>query len=229
MPFASNMSATSRCRRSRSVSGAGAGINGVAASSAQLPIRRHNISHIAQPHNCRLRSHTLAQLHFALRSPQISEFPIVLSTTATTTILIPLQRPCVPANLVSSVVLVVSSWLATYAYSPSQVRHDLHDLVTRLHHLRVQLERPLRRDQIDQLVHRLHIRRFQETLPDVAVAVLPRVVDERISRCVGLLIQVVSQLQQAVRVDELRQLNLPNDLQVGRILRAVLEPYRPTI
>ena len=58
---------------------------------------------------------------------------------------------------------------------PPQVGHDLHDLVAGLHDLRIELERPLRGDQVDQLGHRLDVRRLQKSLPDVAEALLPGV------------------------------------------------------
>ena len=61
------------------------------------------------------------------------------------------------------------------ALEPPQVGHDLHDLVAGLHDLRVELERPLRGDQVDQLLHRLDVRRFQRALPNIAVAVVARV------------------------------------------------------
>ena len=71
--------------------------------------------------------------------------------------------------------------------SPPEIRHNLHDLVARLHDLRIQLERALRRNQIDQLVHRFHVRRFQEPLPDIAEPFLPRRAGLLIARRIGLL------------------------------------------
>ena len=54
-PLAASMSATSRFRKNRSVSGAGAGINGTAASRrACCRSAARDLRHIAQPHDRRL-------------------------------------------------------------------------------------------------------------------------------------------------------------------------------
>ena len=55
--------------------------------------------------------------------------------------------------------------------SAPQVRDVLHDLIAGLDGLRIQLERPLRGDQVDQFVDRLDVRGFQRTLLDRAEAV----------------------------------------------------------
>ena len=62
----------------------------------------------------------------------------------------------------------------------------------------------------------------KKPLPNVAEAVLARVVDRGCSRRIRFLEQVVAQLQQPVRVHELGQLQLAERRQRRRILLAVL-------
>src|SRR5262245_23960847 len=125
-------------------------------------------------------------------------------------------------SFISSPKLSNSPTQLPYPLGPPEVRHNLHDLIARLDDLRIQLKRSLRRDQIDQFVHRLNVRRFQKPLPQVAVTVLARSTGLLVARCIGPLVQVLAQLQHAVGVDELGKLNLPERLQLRRSLRAVL-------
>ena len=63
--------------------------------------------------------------------------------------------------------------LSELRLEPPQVGRDLHDLVAGLHDLRVQLERPLRGDQVDQLLHRLDVRRLRAPCRTHAGALSP--------------------------------------------------------
>ena len=58
---------------------------------------------------------------------------------------------------------------------PAQVRYELQDLVAGLDRLRVELESALRRDQVDQLLHRLDVRASSEFCRNCADAVGARV------------------------------------------------------
>src|SRR5215212_2535799 len=90
---------------------------------------------------------------------------------------------------------------------PSEIADRLQRLIRRLDALAVQLERALRFDERDQLLHRIDVAAFEIALENLPRSVFARPTVNGLAGRFGFLIQAAAQKRQTLRVDEIKELD----------------------
>ena len=84
----------------------------------------------------------------------------------------------------------------------AKVRDQLQNLITGLDGLRVELEGPLRGDQVNELLHGLDVRGFESPSADLTHAIQIGITCRWLPGRLGSCVQVVSQLEQPLGIGE---------------------------
>src|SRR5208283_5053993 len=85
---------------------------------------------------------------------------------------------------------------------PSNIVRHLQHFIGRLNRLRIGLISPLTDDQVDHLLHDIHIRHLEVALEDSPQSILPRRSRGGVAACFGLFVEVLPLGAQAADIGE---------------------------